>query len=615
MTRQRLCIGLLIMPFLVSAQLAVSPIQKQHLSGAQRNKELQPMPLPFWDDFSSASNSDTLSADQATVWINDGMGIKPPTIMVALFDGLDASGIPYAPNVNQNLDYGFTDSLVSRKIRMADVPLFLRNTVFMSFFYQWGGNGEAPDAIDFLRLEFLNDSGQWETILTLQAQETQLPDRFYSAVVRINQPQFFHNDFQFRFRSFGRRSGRYDTWNIDYIYLNRNRTENDLIQGFPDRANYLPLTTLFTPYYAMPIRHYFDDADGNTGFPSFGVSNLSSIPQPMNYDIDAEVHVYRNGVKESLTFNTDSQQPILPTMGPFEQRTIAFKVKPDLSTFADADSLQLNVKTTLVTGDSVNTGFEPIDFHINDTLRKTYVLKDYYAYDDGTAEYAVGLTQSGNRAAYRFLLSNLQRDTLNGIYIHYPFTQGTASTSVRVQVWDNLNGLPDQLILEESIPVQRSANSRFLEINFSQAILVQDTIYIGWQQPASGRVQIGLDTSNDTGEQIFINTTGTWIPNAQVRGSLLLRPRFGKGDVITSVEKSIPSLSIYPNPNRGIFTISGTVSPLSIISVSGKPVSFETLHIDNQTHIQLTDSVSGLLLIRYSFQGQVITAKILVHEH
>ena len=55
--------------------------------------------LPFWDDFStSTSLIDTAwwtSQSQAQVIIKTGIGIDPPSVGVATFDGIDAQGIPY----------------------------------------------------------------------------------------------------------------------------------------------------------------------------------------------------------------------------------------------------------------------------------------------------------------------------------------------------------------------------------------------------------------------------------------------------------------------------------------------------------------------------------------
>jgi hypothetical protein len=612
--KQHVLLAVFILPIVAWAQLTLSPITTNkpdpHLNS--RTQSLSPMPVPFWDDFSSLTNSDTLWEYKSTVWINDGLGIRPPTISVATFDGLDANGIPYSPSANQNLDFGLTDSLVSRKIKMGDIPLFQRNSVFLSFFYQWGGNGEVPDANDFLRLEFLSNTGIWTTIVTLFADESQTPDQFYSQSIRINEDQFFHNDFQFRFRSSGRRSGRYDTWNIDYIYLNRGRTENDLASGFPDRAPNLPLTALFNRYYAMPHDHYFADADGNTGFASFGVSNLSSIPQPMNYAIGALVTSYTNGIRNDQSFTSATEQPILPTVGPFETREVTFTAKPNLASFSTTDSLWLTIRTTLVTGDSVNTGFEPIDFYMNDTIQQTYILKDFYSYDDGTAEYAVGLTQTGNMAAYRYVLKSSDFDTLNGVYVHYPYTSGSSPTNVRFKVWDNKNGLPDQLILDELIPVQRKSNSEFIVRALTQSLLVKDTIYIGWQQPAAERVQIGLDASQDSGDQIFVNITGNWVPNTSIQGSLMLRPRFGKGNIITGIEHDPKPLTVYPNPNHGEFTVQGEFNDLQIVSITGQSIPYTLSGSNNESIIRIMNPSPGVYILRYYHAGKPMTNKVIV---
>lgn len=605
------------MPLVSVAQLTMSPIEKNTgtaSSPGNRTKSLAPMSLPLWDDFSSQANTDTLWEHKSTVWINSGMGIKPPTVNVATFDGLDENGVPYSPGSNQNLEFGITDSLVSRRIKMTEVPVFERNNVFMSFYYQWGGFGEVPDMNDFLRLEFLSNTGIWETILTLQSNDIQLPTQFYSTSIRINQDRFYHDDFQFRFRASGRKSGRYDTWNIDYIYLNKGRTASDLNAGFPDRAPYLPMTALFAPYYAVPQRHFISNPEENTALVTFGLSNLSSIPQPMNYDIDAYVTAYTNEVSTETVVPVANAQPILPSITAFEKRAITFTTKPDLSPFSTADSLSVTIKTTLVTGDSVNTGFEPLDFYVNDTLRNTYVLKDYYAYDDGTAEYAVGLTQSGNRAAYRFIVKTSEEDTLNGIYIHYPFTSGTSALSTLFTVYTNKDGKPDVVLYEETIPIQRKANSAFILFPFTQSVLVKDTFYIGWRQPISGRVQIGLDASQNTGDHIFVNVTGAWVQNTLIEGSLMIRPRFGSGEIITALPEEAAGLSLYPNPNEGEFIVRGNFSDLHILSLTGNPLPYTTESFGEETRIIMHHARSGIYIVRYRSNNRIFSEKIIIQK-
>src|SRR5882672_11617267 len=84
------------------AQLVRVPLVKNSHSKERSNKnnriaQLGSMRLPFWDDFSfnnphhidSLANFpyDSLWQYGRSIWVNTGMGINPPTIKVATFDG------------------------------------------------------------------------------------------------------------------------------------------------------------------------------------------------------------------------------------------------------------------------------------------------------------------------------------------------------------------------------------------------------------------------------------------------------------------------------------------------------------------------------------------------
>jgi len=624
---------LLSIPLVGFSQLTRFPIHQNTGTtsyAAFKTKSLEPMSLPFWDDFSAPSSSDTLWDNKATIWINTGMAIDPPTYGVATFDGLNENGIPYSPNPNQNLDVGFTDSLESRKIKMTEVGLFQRNTVFLSFYYQWGGNGETPDANDFLRVEFLNNLGVWESVLTLQSNTTQQPDQFYSAIIRINQDRFFHDDFQFRFRSFGRQSGRFDTWHIDYVYLNRGRTESDL--SYPDRAIRKTLSPLFDNYYAVPYKHF---KQGKViTLPEFAVFNLYDL-SPISYLTYGTFVNYFNDDSQTIfeenlngTDTTSVSQGFgVPTFVnvPVELKYIP---DPDNQNHFDlqANRVEIALKVRLFTGDVVDleTGnpaegylpiYEPIDFRANDTITQHYFLDNYYAYDDGKAEYSVGLTQPGNLVAYRFIMQTQETDTVNGVYVHYPFTPGESATNTTFYIWNNAQNRPGQILLEELVPVERKSNNEFILREFIQSALVSDTFYIGWKQPATGRVQVGLDASNNTGDQIFVNTTGSWVPNIDVIGSMMVRPRFGKGNVITAIEeKRKISISVYPNPNRGEFFIEGEADRIEILNSGGLPIPFEAENIDKRKHIRMIHPTPGLYIVRFFSGNGVGAQKFIIQE-
>lgn len=598
----------LFLPVTAWAQLVVEPIINPSSVTQKKNARQQNLPalaLPYWDDFSTPANTDTLWDAYSTVWINDDLGINPPSTGVCSFDGLNDQGLPY--NQNDPQAQGYTDSLLSRKIKMADVPLALRNTVFFSFYYQWGGYGEAPDPNDYLRLEFKNNTGSWETIVLLTSDDSGQPEVFYDTLIQINQDRFFHDDFQFRFRTFGRQSGRYDTWHIDYVYLNVNRSTSNTF--YPDRAVFKPISSPLDPYQAIPYRHFTDPVT-NPAFsnPAVGLYNLSNINQPMNFDSFFALRVYENG---TTTVSGGSLSDSVPSsLASLERKFFTLPHVPSKILFpSSADSaflkiyLRVNTRDTLVSNPN---------FQLNDSSFVESAFIDYYAYDDGSAEYAAGLTQAGNMAACRFVLSTSGQDTLNGGYIHYPYTGWASPNIVTLKVWNNKNGRPGTLLTEQAIPVRREANSKFISFTLDPAVLVKDTVFIGWEQGSSGLVRIGLDTGHDSGNQIFVNTTGTWETNDLVQGSLMLRPRFGTGTLITQVPEPTPMVNLYPNPNRGEFYLTGQVTAIEVFSLTGQRVEILTNQADSETWVKMLAIRSGLHLVRYRVGNSIQVKKILI---
>lgn len=591
----------------LKAQFVVTPVSKPAtINNASRKQSLPAMALPFWDDFSARTNTDTLWESNTTVWINTDTGINPPTVEVCSFDGLNELGLPY--NLTDPQAVGYTDSLVSRRIRMADVPLALRNTVFFSFFYQWGGYGETPDGNDFFLLEFKTNTGVWETIVTLTSNDDEQPDVFYDTLIRINQDRFFHNDFQFRFRSFGRQSGRYDTWHIDYVYINVNRTETN--KFYPDRAVFKHISSPLGPFYAIPYKHFTDPVT-NPAFtnPSVGLYNLSAINQPMNFDSFFKLQVYENGT--SIITNSPLSDSVPSSLASLERKFFSLPDLPPKTLFnLSADSAFLKVYLRVNTRDTL---VKKPDFQLNDSSFTETVFKDYYAYDDGTAEYAAGLTQAGNMAACRFVLKTAGQDTLNGGYIHYPYTGSASPNIVTLMIWANRNGKPGTLLTEQTIPVRREPNSKFTSFTLNPAVIVKDTVFIGWVQGNAGLVRIGLDTSHNTGDQIYVNTNGTWVQNDLVIGSLMIRPRFGTGEIVTSLpEEKQPIVDLYPNPSSGEFYLRGDVSAIEVLSVTGQRIEIETEQVNSETLIRILTPQTGLYLVRYRAGNFMQAKKVLI---
>lgn len=608
---------------------------REHSSA--RSQALSPMSLPFFDDFSQPfiKNQTSLYPDinrwegSFSVWINPGLGIQAPTVNVATFDGLDSAGNAY--NSTEIFLNGFTDSLVSRRINLtpsASNPVNEadKSTVYLSFFYQWTGNGEEPDEKDYLQLQFRNSSNQWVTQVTILPDETLASDEFYTKILQVSGDQFYHENFQFRFRSFGRLSGPYDTWNIDYVYLNKGRNATDF--SFPDRAAASGLSPLFKPYWAVPYYHFLDHPRVETV--NYDVKNLKDFTSVTNYSVSMDAKHYRDNT--IISTHSEILNPSrgvkgdLGSLSPFERFNVQVTDLPDITDpqvfNPAADSMDIRLKIEVISTDETDIfkdNFLPYDLRINDTVSATYKLRNYYAYDDGVAEYAAGLIASGNVVAYEFQLPIGLHDTLKileGFEIYFPPFGQTANQTVDFLIFQEGTGNKpkgDGMLVIPSRTIRNQGLNIFQRFKFFPALQIEgNKFFIGWRQPISGNVLVGLDNSNDTGDRMFVNIEGSSIPkeehwevNTTVRGSLMIRPVFGTGEVdaTTGIDDEA-DFTIYPNPTRGIFFIDGIVDRLELVSTTGQRIQTDWQHENGKTRVEIHSATSGLYILKYR-QGQI----------
>jgi hypothetical protein len=119
---------------------------------------------------------------------------------------------------------------------------------------------------------------------------------------------------------------------------------------------------------------------------------------------------------------------------------------------------------------------------------------------------------------------------------------------------------------------------------------------------------------NDTGDKIFVNTTGTWSQNEDVRGSLMIRPIFGSGiiDQSVGIEEGAEQSAVYPNPNQGNFYVDGEIDVIGIISLTGQKIAFESQKLDERTEIKVHTQIPGLYILRYKAGKVLTTQKIII---
>ncbi len=626
------------------AQLRLEPVErsvpaeisKKKTPSTARTESTDPLLLPFFDDFSSTPVNDKTnpaagfpSEDRwersSNVWVNEGLGINPPSVNVATLDGLTGAGTRYSEQV---LDNGFRDTLMSRPIDLSTdyVGLGERSSVYLSFFYQWHGNGEPPDANDFIRVEFLDVDGVWTTVQEITTLPTHVRDEFIQVLIPIGDEKFFHSGFQFMFRNYGRLSGPYDTWNLDYIYLDKGRNENDL--NYLDRAIASRIGPAFDGYYSVPIDHF--RATPLYTPPQVDIRNLRPGPDgaPTDYEVLFTFDNYTDGSLDRITMPFGPVGSKYPdnNLQPGERFRSTIKTTSNGIDIGDpsfdyedyflpsADSIKLRLALSI---------YEPDlgDFAANDTISQVYVLDDYYAYDDGTAEYAVVLSQADDQVAYRFNTITPGPQQLVGFDVYIPPYSINGYTTAEFFVMDaDENGEPNQRLMTATHIVRRTARDAFQRVVI-EPVPVEGQFFIGWKGSFTGQIRVGIDYSNNTVDRIYEDISGImengkikWFPvNGLTEGSLMIRPNFGEPGPISGIKPEKKSIAVYPNPSRGIFYVDGKVTDIMITSVSGQTIRYQAEPEGERTRVSIYEPAQGLYIMRIRKPEGVFTSKIVIH--
>jgi hypothetical protein len=196
--------------------------------------------------FATLNDPNALWLD-AHAYRNDRFAVNPRSLGVVTFDGLNASGFPYAigTTFTNTADYLHSKPLDLNGYTAAD-------SLYFSFLVQPEGLGDVPEATDSLRLEFYaKDLGQWFHVWSM-AGDTTSP--FKVVHIPVKDAKYFKRGFQFRFSNYGALSGALDHFHIDYVHL---RTQSNLADTlFKDFAWVYPMNTLLQDYTAVPWDHY-----------------------------------------------------------------------------------------------------------------------------------------------------------------------------------------------------------------------------------------------------------------------------------------------------------------------------------------------------------------------
>jgi len=596
----------------------------------------QAVKLPFIDDFSynRITPSPALWSNNY-VLINNSFAVNPTTKGVATFDAVNDTGNVYS-HASQ---FPFiADSLTSNKIRLDssfgsfDQALSPADSVYLSFFFQPQGLGNPPEESDSLILQFFNPlSEKWNSVwqhegMSLDSFRVKYGQDFKMVMIPIVSGDYFSNRFRFRFLNKvsipnntipSWRSGLYDQWNIDYVYLDKDRNLQDT--SFNDIAWIDAASSFLTNYVSMPWNQYQANttAETNTNA-TLKFRNLDYSPVIKNVNQYLSIqNLFDKSIHQSSpfpsAFNMNSGTTVNYAPNYEISPGVPFTFQSSSPNYADFEIL-FRILTNTPPPDIIRT---------NDSMRFYQRFYNYYSYDDGVPEAGYGLSNVGARLAYQFTLN--QGDSLQSIQMYFNQTLGLSSQQYFfLTIWDDNNGQPGNVIYEQSglRPEYESDLFQFYTYELKNALFLTGTFYVGWRQTTVDNLNVGFDKNNDHHDRIFYNTSGSW-NNSSYVGSLMIRPVMGneKTAWVGMENQNVSEIQaqIYPNPINGgklhidldgISQSKKSKFQLQMYSITGQLV-FSEKYSDE---IDVEYLAKGMYFVRISSpeRGVVITKKIVI---
>lgn len=528
--------------------------------------------------------------------INNTMAVNPPSYGVASFDGLTAFGGQYnETNVTAN---GYTDVLTSQAINLEG--LVEDDSVYFSFYYQEKGFGDQPDSRDTLIVEFKSIGNNWARVWTRTGDGT-VTDTFEVVMLKVALPEYAYKGFQFRFRTYGRQSGRYDIWNVDWVYLDSGRSV--LEPYFKDFAPRNMTTSMLLDYTEMPAEHYFSDpAAFVQPTLSFEVTNFKPSGDSRQYQVIIQDNLKRYQQDNLYPADLSPRRVIRENCNTLSDLNI-------LSEFTD-ESLPRYLRTLYRVD---NTDDTIRDFGFNNRVTTTTYLDDVYAYDDGTAESALGFQGTAGAMAVRLIPA--VTDTLTEVKIAWTRGKGPnlQGLSVFLKIWN----AAFEEVYSQVITISYAATeiNAFNTYTIWQPFVMQggETYYIGYQKNFLDLLTVGYDRNNDQNDEIFFRVGATWanyvapVVGSETRsGALMMRFRFDDQKVLTNTlpneeQEVVICPNPYPNPLRESIKLDVLVSDLQLIDVLGR--TYSLLKMDEYTWEVPSDLPSGLYIYRIADSG------------
>ncbi len=608
-------------------------------SAAQKQVPL--LTLPFFDDFTTSRVfPDHRRWVEKATFINNSFSYLPPNQWVATFDALDSTGNIYG--AARSVPFK-ADRLTSQPLRLdsvfvpAPAKLSPADSLYLSFYYQPQGMGDAPETGDSLVLAFRELTGDtvfshidsvfipgtaWRTVwkvpgMTLKAFQKKYGKDFV-VMIPIRDSASFYKGFQFRFFNYASIANNInpgwksnvDEWNLDYVYLNSGRSAADTTHR---AIGFSGADPVFLKHYTqMPYRQYRSDPT-NSLTPDFHVyiDNLDKTSHKIHY------YYKVSQVNGTFAYGYDGGNSTLPPFYQFgfqncNSSSGAAQACPPVNSLFSLD-YDRDTTSYLIRHYISDSSVSP---PLVDSMVYRQGFYNEYAYDDGVPEMGYSLEPAGAELAYRFKIN--MADTLRALRIYFNKIKDAPSQFFDLLVWRNNNGKPGEVIYrQKNIRVQWDKGIYpFFTYRLDTPVMISGTFYVGYQQQNQS-LNVGFDTNHDAGDDIFYFADNAWY-KTNFTGALLMRPVVGQG-IITGIGELFPkrgeTFDVYPNPAHGqirfsgLDLTSGAPAEAVVYNLFGMIVSRQTLHQNNMNVRFLSN---GMYLLRIKSGNRVYHTKFIV---
>ena len=633
--------------------LGENPVLREKHNVA-KSKNVLASYLPFFDDFSydDVYPSQNLWIDN-DVYVNNDLAYNPISYGVATFDALDDKGMIHG-DIN-SIQSNVADYLTSQPIRLDSLfvdgvavrPYVPGDSIYLSFFFQplkKMENSSNEQRGDSLCLQFFSSTdSSWHNVWGSDRfpfndiiPENNKGRHFIEVIIPVTDTAlYFRKDFQFRFYNKARLTesgnGQYpgwqnnaSRWNIDYVYLNHQRRNDEYYQ---DVCFASAPSSFLKNYHSMPYKQYkasqniYDNMVDTT---YMYVSNLDKSPQNVTYGYEV-VNDYNNSVVFS---HNSGLQNINPFYNPSSQLINGAKlyytsVFPNIFPANDNDSASFTIRYTLGGTNFVNG--------TNDSLTFVQRLYNYYAYDDGTPEYAYVL--DGTVMFCQRYKLNVE-DTLQAVKIYFNAMANEAGATnepctYELMIWNDAQSKPGNVVYQQNIVVRYDSvnKAQYHLFRLDDPLFVDGTnfnnlvFYVGLRKDRYTPISVGFDVSRNASSYTFVNSNGETWQKSTKNGSVMMRPLLGE-PVPEEVGIRLPygnddkQFRVFPNP------ATGNVCNLKFENIPGEKIIavynhqgimvdvFKTLQNDCQLNVN--DYAKGLYVVVMQSGDVMLSKKLIV---